>query len=133
MKRCISLVAVALLCASPLAPAQNQGEPVAVTPEGLLKRMDRDGDGKLSFEEYRNAMIRRFAQADADRDGVLRGAEIPAHLVPTARAENPQHEITMDAYGDALRPVFDGFDTDRDGHLAGAELDALAQARRAAK
>ena len=133
MKRCISLAVAALICASPLALAQKKDGPVPVTSESLLKRMDRDGDGKLSFEEYRNAMIRRFAHADRDRDGVLRGDEIPAHLVPTARSENPQQEVTMDAYADALRPVFDSFDTDRDGYLAGAEIEALAQARRAAK
>ncbi|RDZ29705.1 EF-hand domain-containing protein [Lysobacter silvisoli] len=138
MKPCRPLLLILLLCiALPVPAAQKQAKagaaPDPVTAAGLLKRMDRDGDGKLSFEEYRNAMIRRFAQADADRDGVLRGDEIPAHLVPVARAESGQREVTLDAYGDALRPVFDSFDTDRDGYLDGAQLEALAQARQAAK
>jgi Ca2+-binding EF-hand superfamily protein len=45
---------------------------------GLLS-FDADGDGKTTFKEYTDAMERRFAGFDSDRDGVISRAEFDAY------------------------------------------------------
>lgn len=95
----------------------------------LLARMDRDGDGRISFEEYRNAMLRRFDARDKNHDGVLDGDEFPSQWLTGAAITAEQKRITRDDFSDQLQPSFDHFDTDRDGQLDGTELDAFLAAR----
>jgi Ca2+-binding EF-hand superfamily protein len=97
----------------------------------LLQRMDRNGDGKVSFEEYRNAMLRRFDARDENHDGVLDGAEFPKEWLAGAAIEEAQHKLSRDDFSDQLEPTFDRFDADKDGQLAGAEVDAFVAARKA--
>lgn len=95
----------------------------------LLARMDRNGDGKISFEEYRNAMLRRFDGRDKNHDGVLDGDEFPPQWLAGAAIASEQKRISRDDFSDQLQPSFDHFDTDKDGQLDGAELDAFLAAR----
>ncbi|HJR72696.1 MAG TPA: EF-hand domain-containing protein [Luteimonas sp.] len=106
---------------------------VEVTSEQILQRMDRNGDGKVGEEEFRNAMMRRFAAADADRDGVLSADEVPTHSVVVQNSESTGGQVKLEDYSASLKTVFDQYDTDRDGQLAGDELEKLAQARSALK
>lgn len=96
----------------------------------LLQRMDRNGDDKISFEEYRNAMLRRFDARDRNHDGVLDGAEFPKEWLAGAAIEDAQHTLSRDDFNDQLEPTFDRFDADKDGQLAGAEADAFVAARK---
>jgi Ca2+-binding EF-hand superfamily protein len=98
-----------------------------------VTRMDRSGDGKIGYEEFRNAMMRGFSAADHNGDGVLGGDEIAAHSLVAEQSESTPGEIKLDAYNDALPSVFDRFDADHDGSLAGDEVESLTQAHRSLK
>ena len=95
--------------------------------------MDRNGDGKVDYEEYRNSMMRRFGNADRNDDGVLRGDELPQHMVVIREAAKVGSDgaVTVDAFTDALKPVFDRFDANHDGVLEGQEIESFARARAA--
>ena len=95
----------------------------------LLARMDRNGDGKISFEEYRNAMLRRFDGRDKNHDGVLEGDEFPQQWLAGAAIAAEQKRISRDDFSDQLQPSFDHFDADKDGQLDGTEIDAFLAAR----
>jgi Ca2+-binding EF-hand superfamily protein len=106
------------------------GRPVD-TPIRLLERMDRDLDGKISFEEYRNAMLKRFDANDKNGDGVLDTSEYPKEWVAGADTRAASGKISWADFGDALQPTFNRFDGDHDGKLDGAEIAAFAAARQA--
>jgi Ca2+-binding EF-hand superfamily protein len=59
-----------------LVEADLQG---SVAP-GVFKAMDRKGDGKLTLNEYLNALFQDFAAADVNGDGVLTQEEIAAYI-----------------------------------------------------
>lgn len=124
--------AIALL-AMTAAHAQSKESARVVTSESIVKRVDRSGDGTIDYEEYRNAMMRRFATADSNGDGVLNGDEIPRHSLVVENSKATVDEVKRDDYNDALQPLFDSFDADHDGLLVGDEIEALAQARRTLK
>jgi len=126
-----SIAAVAVLAI--LAAQAQAKESVGVTSEQILQRMDRNGDGKVSEEEFRNSMMRRFASADANRDGVLSNDEVPTHSLVVQNSESSGGQVKLEDYSASLKTVFDQYDADRDGQLAGGELEKLAQARSALK
>lgn len=97
----------------------------------LLERMDRDVDGKISFEEYRNAMVRRFDAIDSDGDGTLVAQEIPPEWLAGAAERVAGKQVSRLEFGDSLQPVFERFDGDKDGQLDAAEIEAFAGARKA--
>jgi len=43
---------------------------------GKLKKMDTDGDGQLSLDEYLAGAEKRFGKMDADEDGYLTAEEL---------------------------------------------------------
>ncbi|WP_295919039.1 calcium-dependent protein kinase 21, partial [uncultured Xanthomonas sp.] len=47
-----------------------------------LQRMDRDGDGRVSLDEYLAWMSYAFDARDLDHDGVLSPAELPGGRGP---------------------------------------------------
>lgn len=97
----------------------------------LLHRMDRNGDGRISFEEYRNTMLRRFDARDKNGDGKLDGEEFPKSWLAGASIEDSAHSISRAEFGDQLEPTYSQFDADRDGQLAGTELESFVAARKA--
>jgi hypothetical protein len=101
------------------------------TRSRLLQRMDRNGDGKISFEEYRNAMQRRFAARDKNNDGVLDAKEFPKEWLAGASEQASDHKITLEDFGGELEATFKRFDTNDDGQLEAGELDAFVAARKA--
>lgn len=125
-----ALLALCLPMLSVAAPAQDKQAPVA-SVEQILQRMDRDNDGKLSFEEYRNAMTRRFHRLDADGDGFLVQKEIPKEWLAVGAADLADGKVSAEEFASGLRPAFDGFDLDRDNSLNNEELAAFARARAA--
>ncbi len=66
----------------------------------MFKRMDVNGDQKVTKEEYLGLFIPNFSPKDADKDGVLNKGEFPY-------------------------PAFERADADRDGKLTPAEFEAL--------
>lgn len=130
-RRVVRGMSSALLLAGLFATTAYAADTPGDSRSRLLQRMDRNGDGKISFEEYRNAMLRRFDARDKNHDGVLDGAEFPREWLAGAAIEDAQHKISRDDFSDQLAPTFDRFDADKDGQLAGAEPDAFAAARKA--
>lgn len=128
---CPALVSVVLLLSSwsGMAAAADQAASPIIDADVILKRMDRDNDGKVSLEEYRNALSRRFHALDADMDGVLRADEIPREWLEVSDADISGDGLNLQELSAHLQPVFQGFDLDRDGRLDRDELAGLAQAR----
>jgi hypothetical protein len=111
------------------ASPQPADQPVD-TAKAMLDRMDRNVDGKISFEEYRNAMIRRFGSRDRNDDGVLEGDEFPKEWLAGADVQGATGKVTWEQFSVELQSVFDRFDVDKDGQLDAAETAAFAAARK---
>lgn len=122
----LALWAMTAAAADPPAPAA----PVD-TPKAMLDRMDRNMDGQISFEEYRNAMVRRFGARDRNDDGVLDGEEFPKEWLAGADVQGATGQVTFEQFSDELQVVFDRFDVNHDGQLDAAEIAAFAGARQA--
>lgn len=83
----------------------------------LMTMFDTDHDGCVSLDEYRAYMDRGFRRMDANGDGVLDGAELPAgndHRAP----------LTLDAHHRNVARQFHRQDTNHDGCLDLHELMA---------
>ena len=124
MKRIAALPVLLVLMCLPAAA----DTPVTSTQQ-LLKRMDRNNDGKVSFEEYRNAVSRRFHALDRDGDGLLQDSEIPPEW--RVGEADGAGALTHEAFAAHLPTVFREFDRNQDGQLDHDELTALANARAA--
>lgn len=99
------LAAMAGLPAS--AQVQDTGE--------YLQRMDADGDGRVSPEEYLQWLLYAFDRMDRNADGVLEAAEQPGGRgKPISREEQRQVILARFARQDA----------DGDGYLSARELMA---------
>ena len=102
-------VAIAAACVLPM-PAHAQ----ANTGE-YLKRIDRDGDGRISPEEYVAWMSHGFDAMDRNRDGILQPEEQPGGRgKPITRAEHRAN----------LLERFRRQDANRDGYLSAKEMAA---------
>jgi len=77
---------------------------------------DVDGDGKVSWEEYRNRMLHVFHQMDHNGDGRLTPDE-----TPPAKDKSGQPvkggTVTVEAYTASIEKAFKEADTDGDGAL----------------
>ena len=111
------------------ADPQPADQPID-TAKAMLDRMDRNVDGKISFEEYRNAMIRRFGARDRNDDGLLEGDEFPKEWLAGADVQGATGKVTWEQFAAELQLVFDQFDVDKDGQLDAAEIAAFAAARK---
>lgn len=121
------IAALPVLLALTCLPAAAD-TPVTSTQQ-LLKRMDRNNDGKVSFEEYRNAVSRRFHALDRDGDGLLQDSEIPPEW--RVGEAGGAGALTHEEFAAHLPTVFREFDRNQDGQLDHDELTALANARAA--
>lgn len=89
------------------------------SPQDYLRRMDSDGDGRVSRAEYIAYMDRGFDRLDTDGNGVLEGDELP----PGAR------RVTRADYEASLAVAFARQDTNHDGFLDARELATPPRAR----
>lgn len=122
--------AIALGSLSAGAATNQPADQPVDTAQAMLDRMDRNMDGKISFEEYRNAMIRRFGARDVNNDGVLEGNEFPKEWLAGADVQQATGKVTFEQFSVELQLVFDNFDTNKDGELDSAEIAAFAAARK---
>jgi Ca2+-binding EF-hand superfamily protein len=105
-------VALALLAMTTLAgPATAQ---LRGTPD-YLARMDRDGDGRVSLDEYVDWMSYAFDGMDRNRDGVLTADELPG-----GRGK----PVTREQHRARLAERFRKQDANHDGWLDAKELTA---------
>ena len=127
-----SLIGAAVLLGTAAANAASPppASQLVDTAQAMLDRMDRNLDGKISFEEYRNAMVRRFGARDVNDDGVLEGDEFPKEWLAGAAVEGATGKVGFEQFTAELPLVFDGFDADKDGQLNATEIAAFAAARK---
>ena len=83
-----------------------------------LERMDLDGDGRVSLDEYLDWMGYAFHGMDRNGDGVLQPDELPGGR---GRA------LTLAQHRERLSATFARQDVDRDGYLSAKELAAPPQ------
>lgn len=106
-----------IACVATVAGIDVQAQAIDSTTS-YLQRMDRDGDGRVSLDEYLAWMSYAFDARDLDHDGVLSPAELPGGRgPPITRA---QHLATLTAR-------FRKQDTNGDGYLSARELAAPPQ------
>ena len=86
--------------------------------DDYLARMDTDGSGRVSLEEYQAWMGYAFAQMDRNRDDRLTPDELPG---------GRGHGISLAEHRQRLADAFRRQDTNRDGALDARELAAPPQ------
>lgn len=120
MKTMAWAAGIALAFALPAAYAQNE-------PAGdSFASMDRTGDGKVDWDEFRNRMSSLFHDLDKDNDKILRGAEnFPVY--DDQGKEMPQKDVSADEFMSAAEQAFMMADADGDGFLSRAEAGSPAR------
>ncbi len=98
-----------LLCASLPAIAQVQDT------NAYLQRMDSNGDGRVSPDEYLQWMLYAFDKMDRNGDGVLEAAEQPGGRGKSISREEQRQVILA---------RFARQDANSDGYLSARELMA---------
>jgi len=110
-----SFMALFVLLGALLGAAGAAGAQAVDSTGSYLQRMDRDGDGRVSLDEYLAWMSYAFDARDIDHDGVLSPTELPGGRgKPITRA---QHQATLTAR-------FRKQDSSGDGYLSARELAA---------
>lgn len=114
------------------------------SPDRMIQRLDRDGDGLISFEEFQLPGKRRGAdrldEADTDGDGNISRAEMEAQLSAhleavkaKAEARFEQADINDDGFvtpEERKQVAFEMLDINGDGYLSPEELAAAQKDRR---
>ena len=90
----------------------------AQTRDDFLRRVDSDGDGRVSVSEYQFHMSYAFRQMDRNNDQILEPDE---QLVPNAK------RLTRAELDDRMAAQFHKQDRNRDGFLNATELSAPPQ------
>ena len=114
------------------------------SPKQMMRAMDTDGDGLISFEEFQLPDKRRGAdrleEADTDGDGNISRAEMEAQLnahleavKAKAEARFEQADINDDGFvtpEERKQVAFEMLDINGDGYLSPEELAAAQKSRR---
>ena len=107
-RHCLLLSLLFATAASAQAPAGNAG---------FLERHDRDGDGKISLEEFAGYTGEAFGRYDRDRNGVLSADEAPKALKTTG-------DLDADQFNQKMAEFFLAHDANGDRLLDAGELAA---------
>lgn len=99
-----------------------------------MSMMDKDGDGKISAVEHRNATTEMFAKMDANKDGGVTAAELDAAHAgmkekhEAARSDDKSYDRSGEKAGKMTSAQkIAAMDTDKNGSLSGEEYAAGAQ------
>lgn len=98
-------------------------------------KLDRNGDGALSVQEFESHALGRFAKADFDHDGKLSAEERSAQYEGHHRERFARDDLNHDGVLDRSevermpRAIFVKIDTDKSGGLTPKELTAFAKAK----
>jgi Ca2+-binding EF-hand superfamily protein len=125
------------------APRREPPERVRRQVEGTMKRLDKDGDGKISGDEIPTRGANAWKRMDRNQDGAIDAAELSAAYAARRggpRGENVGKRIArMDADKDGRisrdewkgpADAFTRIDTDQDGFLSKDEVEVLAKGMR---
>jgi Ca2+-binding EF-hand superfamily protein len=88
--------------------------------EGMLKRIDTSGDGRVTADEWQASSLQRFVRLDADGDGAISAEEMSVrHGKGMDGDAAGGHRMKMGHGG-----MLDRADSDGDGQISRAEWDA---------
>lgn len=128
-----SLFAALGLLSGPVAYADSD------SPSAKLKKMDSNGDGKVSADEHAKFATEHFREIDTNKDGVVSVSELdavrelggkagPKQMSGTEKLKtmdtNGDGKVSADEYSSAKRAWFDEADINRDGTLSEMEISA---------
>ena len=75
--------------AAEIAASPKSQQRTAHVAAHLIKRMDANGDGFVSRDEYLAAAKTRFAKLDKNGDGFIDAGELPTHRLQHAHTQSP--------------------------------------------
>ncbi|MFC3226749.1 EF-hand domain-containing protein [Marinibaculum pumilum] len=124
----LSSRATLALCAALLAMAVGGPPLLAQTNEAdaAFALTDRNQDGMVDAEEYRNRLVEVFYFSDKDVDGVLMITELPgaAPSEYAAADRNGDGKLSQEEFVGHQMQGFSGADTNGDGKLSEQEVGA---------
>ena len=94
-----------------------------------FKAADKNGDGRLDGEEFRQAAIEGFYFRDKERKGYLTADQLPEASRDAFNAANVKHDgrLSLEEELNALLKDFEAADVDKDGTLTYEELEAYVK------
>jgi hypothetical protein len=114
--------------------------PAFANHEDKMKKMDTDGDGKVSSSEHASGAAQMFAELDTDKNNSVSLAEMEAHMqakpapkgdaAMTAKKKiakvdsNKDGAIGKDEHIAGSASMFTAMDADKDGFLTSSEWAA---------
>lgn len=112
--------------------AVRVGAQTGTVPPDLLARFkaaDKNGDGRLDREEFRQAVTEGFYFRDKERKGYLTADQLPEASLDAFKAANVKHDgrLSLQEEVNALLKDFDAADVDKDGTLTYEELEAYVK------
>jgi len=103
----------------------------AVPPDlrAAFKAADKNGDGRLDREEFRQAVIEGFYFRDKERKGYLTADQLPEASPAAFNAANVKHDgrLTLQEEVNATLKDFDAADVNKDGVLTFEEFEAYVK------
>jgi Ca2+-binding EF-hand superfamily protein len=116
--------------------ATRVGAQTGTAMPGLLagfKAADKNGDGRLDREEFRQAVTEGFYFRDKEHKGYLTADQLPETSRAAFKAANVKGDgrLSLQEEVNALMKDFEAADLNRDGFLSYEELEAyVKQSRR---
>jgi Ca2+-binding EF-hand superfamily protein len=110
------VIATALAVTLGLGAASAARAALDEATQKAFDSVDVDGDGKVSWEEYRNRMLHVFHQMDHNGDGRLTPDETPPAKDKTGQPVKGG-TVTIEAYTASIETAFKKADSDGDSAL----------------
>jgi len=94
-----------------------------------FKAADKNGDGRLDREEFRQAVMEGFYFRDKQHKGYLTADQLPEASPEAFKAANVKHDgrLSLQEEVNALLKDFEAADADKDGTLTYEELEAYVK------
>ena len=131
----IHILHAAALCLALVLPAAAMaGTPGEASLEERFQRLDRDGDGFITWDEARPQREAEHRRLDRDGDGALTSAEFGDRALPIGDFDaDGDGRVSLAEYLAKHREMFQKADQDSDGRISLREFIKVQQAVRGGK